>query len=229
MVKVIWAAHRKPGMSDDDFYRHWAEVHSGYGRQVAGMRRYIQHHTLAEARVGGEPVPTHDGASIAWFDDVPSMKQSMASPAWQMLSKDSPNLFDQSRRMDVVVATERVVVDGAKTPTMVKAIWIAHRKPGLSDEEFFGHWYERHGALAAKAPGVRRYVQNHALPDPNAYAFRGGMTHDGWSELWLDDLAALRRVLASPEWQALREDGANVFDRSRPMSVVVARELPIIP
>jgi uncharacterized protein (TIGR02118 family) len=132
--------------------------------------------------------------------------------------------------MDTVVATERVVVDGATTPEMVKALWIAHRRPGLSDEEFFRHWYEVHGQLGAKAPGVRRYVQNHAIADRSAYDFRGrgGMTHDGWSEMWFDDLPAMRKALASPEWQALSADGPNVFDRSRPMSVVVARERPII-
>jgi uncharacterized protein (TIGR02118 family) len=228
VIKVIWAAHRRPGMSDEDFYRHWGQVHGSLGTRVAKMRRYIQHHTLAEARDGGPPVPTHDGASISWFDDVPSMQESMTSPEWKALSADSPNLFDQSRKMDSVVATERVVVDGTTTPAMVKAIWIAHRNPGLSDEEFFGHWFNIHGTLGAQAPGVRRYVQNHAITDPNAYAFHGGMTHDGWSEMWFDDLQAMRKALASPEWQALSADGPNVFDRSRPMSVVVARERPII-
>ena len=31
------------------------------------------------------------------------------------------------------------------------------------------------------------------------------LTHDGFAELWFDDLAALRLSMASPEWQALRE------------------------
>ena len=110
MIKVIWAAHRKPGMSDDDFYRHWGEVHGGHGRRVPGMRRYIQHHTLAEARDGGEPAPTRDGASIAWFDDVAGMAQSYATPEWQAMGTDAPNLFDMARGMDIAVARERPII-----------------------------------------------------------------------------------------------------------------------
>ena len=68
-------------------------------------------------------------------------------------------------------------------------------------------------------PGVRRYVQNHAIPE--AYADRG-QTHDGWSEVWFDDLAALHAAAGSPEWQALRDDGATLF--GQPLGVGVARE-----
>jgi hypothetical protein len=67
---------------------------------------------------------------------------------------------------------------------------------------------------------MRRYVQNHAVME--AYAFRG-MTHDGWSEAWFDDLDSLYRAVASPEWKALREDGATLF--ANPIGVGIAREL----
>jgi hypothetical protein len=62
-------------------------------------------------------------------------------------------------------------------------------------------------------------VQNHAIPE----AYAGGThTHDGWSEMWFDDLAALQAAVASPEWQALAEDGATLF--AQPLGVGVARE-----
>jgi hypothetical protein len=48
------------------------------------------------------------------------------------------------------------------------------------------------------------------------------MTHDGWSELWFDDLAALHRAAKSPEWKAAKQDGATLFDPN--IGVVVARE-----
>jgi EthD domain-containing protein len=56
---------------------------------------------------------------------------------------------------------------------------------------------------------------------PEAFAVRG-LTHDGFAEMWFDDLPGLRTALASPEWQALREDGRSLF--AQPISVVVARE-----
>jgi hypothetical protein len=51
------------------------------------------------------------------------------------------------------------------------------------------------------------------------------MTHDGFSELWFDDLESLERARSTPEWAALSEDGKSLF--SYPMSVVVAHEAVI--
>ncbi len=68
-------------------------------------------------------------------------------------------------------------------------------------------------------PGLRRYVENHAFLD--AYTDRG-QTHDGWSELWFDSLAALHDAAKSAEWQSLRESGAILF--AHPIGVGVAPE-----
>lgn len=138
---------------------------------------------------------------------------------------DDAQLFDrgtawpQHHRRAYVVARERVIVDGPTAPTMVKAIFVAAKHPGLGLEEFFHHWEREHGRLAARVPGLRRYVQNHGLRE--AYP-PGGQSHDGWSELWFDDLAALRAALASPEWNTLLADGADLF--AQPGGTVVARE-----
>jgi len=139
--------------------------------------------------------------------------------------KDDAQLFDRSltwpmhRKRAVVAAEEHVIVDGETTPEMVKAIFVAAKLPGLTLVEFLHHWEHVHAPLAAALPGLRRYVQNHAIP----YAYAGGLqTHDGWSELWFDDLASLHAAAASPEWAAMEEDGATLF--ARPIGVGVARE-----
>jgi uncharacterized protein (TIGR02118 family) len=85
--------------------------------------------------------------------------------------------------------------------------------------EFFRHWEHVHGPLVARVPGVRRYVQNHAIPA----AYAGGLqTHDGWAEVWFDDVAALRAAMDTPEWRAAAADGATLF--GEPLGVGVARE-----
>ena len=128
--------------------------------------------------------------------------------------KDDAQLFDRSttwpmhHKRSMVWAREHVVVDGPSRPDMVKAIFIATKMPGLTLAEFFDHWQNYHGQLAAIVPGLRRYVQNHAMPE--AYT-DGRQTHDGWSELWFDDLAALHSAVKTPEWRALGEDGATLF------------------
>jgi uncharacterized protein (TIGR02118 family) len=139
--------------------------------------------------------------------------------------RDDAQLFDRSggwpmhHKRATVSAREHVIVDGPGAPEMVKAIFIASKLPGLGHVEFFEHWKQHHGPLIAAVPGVRRYVQNHALLE--GYA-SGVVTHDGWAELWFDDLAALRFALQTPEWTAVVEDGATLF--GGPMGVGVARE-----
>jgi uncharacterized protein (TIGR02118 family) len=139
--------------------------------------------------------------------------------------KDDMQLFDRSlswpmhEKRASVAAEEQVVVGGATNPDMVKAIFIVSRLPGLTSSEFFERWRHSHGALAARIPGLRRYVQNHAVLE--AYA-GGAQTHDGWAELWFDDLDALRRAAASPEWRAARDHGEMLF--AAPIGVGVARE-----
>ena len=225
MIKAIWACRRKPGIPDAEFYSWWRDVHGlKEWRPQEGIRRYIQHHTLAEAR-NDVPYPTHDGASIGWFDSFDAMRDTFAQPR---IPPWSPTLFEP--QMDVAIATERVVLDGETRPDMVKAIIVAARHPRLSVEEFQEHWRKVHGNLWAQVPGVRRYVQNHAITeaygqpyDPNrADRFA---THDGWAELWFDDLAALRDALTTPESRAALDDAERLF--ASPVSIVVARETPI--
>jgi len=139
--------------------------------------------------------------------------------------KDDMQLFDRTltwpmhHKRAFLVAEEVVIVDGETEPSMVKAIFIASKLSGLTLSEFLEHWQHVLGPLAARAPGLRRYVQNHGI----AASYAGsGNTHDGWSELWFDDLGSLRAALASPEWEAVRDEGAMLFAPS--VGVGIARE-----
>lgn len=94
---------------------------------------------------------------------------------------------------------------------MIKSIALAHRKAGLSREEFYKYWEEQHGPLAARLiPGMRRYVQNHFVDVPGL-EYEG----DGIVEIWYDDLDAYQKSMAyirSGEAKELAEDGAKFAD-----------------
>ena len=62
-------------------------------------------------------------------------------------------------------------------------------------------------------------MQNPALLE--AYAVRP-MTHDGFEELWFDDLAALQRAAQTPEWQGAQADAATLY--AEPVGLVIAQE-----
>lgn len=230
MLKIISPANRHLSNRPDltDFRRYWTESHGPLFANTKQLWGYVQHHTLPEA-FDGTPRPTFDGASVFYYEDLDVLRQPLQTPDALALraavGADDRQLFDRSEGWPMhlkrasVVATETVIVDGEAAPSMVKLMLLVSRLPGLTIEQFVEHWQEVHAPLAARLPGLRRYVQNQ--PVLEAYGVRG-MSHDGWAELWFDDLAALQRAYASPEWGAVREDSAMLF--AEPRGVIIARE-----
>jgi len=108
---------------------------------------------------------------------------------------------------------------------MVKLIYCITRKEGLSVEAFQRYWRETHGPIAARIPGVRRYVQCHTLPE--AYAGERSPAYDGAAELWFDDMASFRSAMASPEADAAREDERNFIDHGN-VFAIVTEEKPVV-
>jgi uncharacterized protein (TIGR02118 family) len=186
--------------------------------------------------LAAQDIPTSDPEVLALWPGISGVEMDPPPPGAQeadarevallrAVLKDDAQLFDRSidwpmhHKRAIVAAQEIAIVDGETTPEMVKAIFIGAKKPGLTLMEFCRRWQHVHGPLVARIPGVRRYVQNHALRE--AYA-DGLQTHDGWAEIWFDDLAALRAAVQTPEWQAAAQDGATLF--AEPLGVGVARE-----
>ena len=235
-----------------DFHNYWGESHGPLFANTRNLRRYVQHLTLPDAYGGdpaptfdgvsmfwfddleAQNVRTDDARLLELLRIV--LDVSVAAPEGSLddpetvallraVLEDDAQLFDRStvwpmhHKSAYIAAEERVIVDAPAEPGMVKAIFIVGKRPGLTLDRFFAHWQEHHGPLAARVPGVRRYVQNHAIPE--AYAGRAH-THDGWSELWFDDLEALHDAARSPEWRAVRASGESLF--SYPLAVGVGVE-----
>lgn len=108
---------------------------------------------------------------------------------------------------------------------MVKLIYCITRKQGMSVDEFQRYWRETHAAIAARIPGVRRYVQCHTLPE--SYAGENAPAYDGAAELWFDDEEALQRAMASPERQAATDDERNFIAHSK-VFFIVTRENVVV-
>lgn len=90
---------------------------------------------------------------------------------------------------------------------MIKTTICIRRKAGLSREEFFDHWYNRHAALIRELKDdlkIVRYVQSHSVDNEISEALRksrnGPAMYDGIGEAWfnsLRDLASVGRDAAS--------------------------------
>lgn len=72
---------------------------------------------------------------------------------------------------------------------MTVRLGLIRKKPDWTSEEFSSYWRDKHGLLAARAPGLREYWQN-VVTDRLQRGIdyeRGPWDFDGFSQLWFDD------------------------------------------
>jgi uncharacterized protein (TIGR02118 family) len=77
-------------------------------------------------------------------------------------------------------------------------------REGLARGEAQRAW-ERHAELVERVPGVRRYVQHHAVEAPDG----SEPPYAGLGEVWFDDADAARAALGTPEWAAVLADAGG--------------------
>lgn len=92
---------------------------------------------------------------------------------------------------------------------MIKMIFLVHRRPELSRDEFQKRWRETSGPIGSKIPGLRKYVQHHAVPGPDG----AEPPYDGFAEMWWNDGDSLQKALDSPEGRAAVEDIERIVGR----------------
>jgi uncharacterized protein (TIGR02118 family) len=108
---------------------------------------------------------------------------------------------------------------------MYKVAILLKRRADLSIHEFQNRLRSRYGPLAAKGPGLRRYVQSCALPQ--GYT-KGELLFDAIGEMWFDSADDHHRCVGSPEFAAACEEESTLLDRSRtvvmPVDVYVIKD-----
>jgi uncharacterized protein (TIGR02118 family) len=155
MVKVLTFIKRKPGLTVEGFQRYWLTRHPAVVTRLPGVRRYVQSHTLPASYRKGEPA--WDGIAEVWADDTDALRAMTRSATNADVQADEAQFIDRTT-MGLIVTEDHVVVEGAAGPDAVKAIEFLNRRPGASVDEFQQHWRERHGAILATIPGLRRCV-----------------------------------------------------------------------
>ena len=79
MVKALSFFRRKAGMPVDEFQAYWRTHHPAVVTRLAGIRRYVQSHTLATTYRKGEPV--YDGIAEIWADDLAALRAMTTAAA----------------------------------------------------------------------------------------------------------------------------------------------------
>lgn len=98
---------------------------------------------------------------------------------------------------------------------MITRLGMAPRAAGLGYEAFQTHWRSEHASLAGALPGLRSYVQNHAVLEGGRplFPYPG---FDACSEIEFDSLEAMDDAFASEHYQgAVTADEHELIDKSR--------------
>ena len=115
MIKRISLIAAKPGLSKEEFTRHWRDIHGPLSLPVPKVVRYVQNHIVEEGARHPHlpPAATRiDGIVEFWFESRADMEEAFASPQAQALFADGA-LFIESVTSFIV---EEHVVIGEASP-----------------------------------------------------------------------------------------------------------------
>ena len=103
MIKSISLLVRKPGMTHEQFMKHWVEIHAPLALKMPGLRRYVQSHIVEDRkRPDVPPLDVEiDGIAELWYDDRESLARALASPEGKALYADGALFIGRIRTYTV--------------------------------------------------------------------------------------------------------------------------------
>ncbi|HET9695269.1 MAG TPA: EthD domain-containing protein, partial [Terriglobales bacterium] len=108
MVKIVYCITKKPGMSDDEFFHYWKEVHGPLGSRIPGLRKLVQSRRISLSE--DQRAADFDGVAELWFDDADSLLRARQSPEWKESTEDEAKFIDH-RRVGYLISEEQVIFD----------------------------------------------------------------------------------------------------------------------
>ncbi|HZU31182.1 MAG TPA: EthD domain-containing protein [Candidatus Angelobacter sp.] len=108
MIKVVYCLTKKDGMTDEEFFRYWKDVHGPIGAKIPGLHKLVQSHRLAIT--ADRKHADYDGMAELWFDNVKTLLAARESPEWKAASKDEEN-FINPKKTAYFVTEEHTIRD----------------------------------------------------------------------------------------------------------------------
>lgn len=100
-LKSIDFVNRKAGMPVDDFQTYWRDIHGPLCMAAQAIRRYVQNHTRRAIYDKGR-TPPYDGVAMIWYDDMQALRNSAATPEFELLRSDVENFIARGRFLSVL-------------------------------------------------------------------------------------------------------------------------------
>jgi uncharacterized protein (TIGR02118 family) len=108
MVKLIYCITKKPGMTDEEFFQYWRDIHGPIGARIPRLRKFVQSRRVSAP--GETRRPDYDGVVELWFENMDALMAARKSPEWKASGKDEVNFIDHNK-VAYLVSEEHVVLD----------------------------------------------------------------------------------------------------------------------
>lgn len=107
MVKGIALLKRKPGLSPEEFRRHYEEVHAPLIRKLApSIGKYVRNYVIARPFPPASGETEFDCVTEQWFENMEGFQEmidAMAGEAGRAIRADERTFLDRGRTVYVLV------------------------------------------------------------------------------------------------------------------------------
>lgn len=202
MIVRMGLITRKPDLAEAEFVRRWREGHGPLVRKLLPeLGGYLQNlivdrsQRAIEYKRGSVEV---DGISQLFFADLSAMRRSIDARALGALADDEKNFVGD---LILLTALQNTVVAPPTQGPFVKRMSFLRKRAEISFQEFQNQWFDMHGMLVKRLPGLLGYRQNLVI-DRRKNRFDDNddvrIPIDGVVELWFEDSAAIDHAFRSP-------------------------------
>jgi uncharacterized protein (TIGR02118 family) len=95
MVKLVYCITKKKGLTDEEFFRYWRNVHGPIGARIPRLRKLVQSRRITIP--GDKFQPDYDGMAELWFDTIEDLLAARGLPEWKASRDDEANFIDHTK------------------------------------------------------------------------------------------------------------------------------------
>lgn len=122
-IIILGFYKRKPGLTHEEFSRHWSQIHGPLIRSLPDIDkyliRYVQHH-LVPKDTGSSDTPSpengdleiYDGFSEAWWVDEKAQEQLYVTDMFKEVQKDEEEFLDMNATRWITRDSQKVIIKG---------------------------------------------------------------------------------------------------------------------
>jgi len=106
MVKGIVLLWRKPGISHEEFRKHYEESHAPLALSLFPIRKYVRNYVKNTVFHVDTPEPDFDCITEQWFDDMEGFQAMMdagAGEAGRVVAEDERKFLDRRKTVYFLV------------------------------------------------------------------------------------------------------------------------------